>query len=116
MNESLGIYLLIIAAGTLPNYIWRFFGVIFAARLDEDSAILRWVNAVATALIAALVARIIISPAGALAHTAITSRLLGMAAGVCVFWLSKRNLGLAMAAAVAGLLLAQSVMPFPAPQ
>jgi len=110
MSESLSTYVLILVAGSLPNYIWRFFGVIFAARLDEDSPVLRWVNAVATALIAALVARIIISPAGALADTAMTSRLLGMAAGVLVFFISKRKLGLAMAAAVAALLLAQSFM------
>ncbi len=110
MSHNLTVYLLIIAAGTLPNYIWRFFGVIFAARLDEDSPVLRWVNAVATALIAALVARILISPAGALADTALTSRLLGMAAGIGVFWLSRRNLGLAMMSAVAGFLLAQRFM------
>ncbi|HHK74367.1 MAG TPA: AzlD domain-containing protein [Rhizobiales bacterium] len=115
MSNNLTIYLLILAAGTLPNYIWRFFGVIFAARLDEDSPVLRWVNAVATALIAALVARILISPAGALADTELTSRLLGMVAGVITFGLSRRNLGLAMIAAVTSFLLAQALMQLPAP-
>ncbi len=109
MSEYLYIYLLIIMIGVFPNYIWRFFGVLFAARLDEDSPVLQWVNAVATAMIAALVARILILPAGALAQTAISTRFFAMAVGVAIFLLFRRNLGLAIAASLAALLLVEAL-------
>ncbi len=108
MSEYLYIYLVIAMIGAFPNYIWRFFGVLFAARLNEDSPVLQWVNAVATAMIAALVARILILPAGALAQTQISTRFFAMAVGVAVFWLSKKNLGLAIAASLATLLLVEA--------
>ena len=104
MSDRLDYYLIILLAGVLPNYIWRFFGVIFAARLDETSNILRWVNAVATSLIAALVVRMVMLPPGALADTLLPVRVLALITGIAVYWAGKRNLGLSVAAAVTALI------------
>lgn len=100
MTSSVSLYLVIVLAAVLPNYIWRFFGVVFAARLDETSEILRWVNAVATSLIAALVARMVIAPPGPLESSLLLARILALAAGIVVYWFGKRNLGLSVAASI----------------
>lgn len=111
MSDSIHIYLIILLAGVLPNYIWRFFGVVFAARLDETSEILRWVNAVATTLIAALVTRMIIVPPGPLAETGLVIRILALITGVTIYWAGNRNLGLAVAAAVTALVTLNWLIP-----
>lgn len=85
METGMNTYLLIFLLGTLPTIVWRFMGVYFAEKIDEDSEALHWVKTVASALIAALVARIMMVPAGQLAQTAFSSRLIAMAIGVAVF-------------------------------
>lgn len=62
-------YAYILFAGALATAVWRAAGVSFAGRISEDSEIFRWVRAVATALVAALIARLILFPSGALAAT-----------------------------------------------
>ncbi len=111
MSESLHFYLVIVLAGILPNYIWRFFGVVFAAKLDETSEILRWVNSIATALIAALVTRMIILPPGPLEETELATRILAIITGITVYWIGNRNLGLSVASSVAALVTLNWFMP-----
>lgn len=89
--SSLWIYLMIIIAGAGATYMWRFAGVLVAARLGADSELLRWVRAVATALIAGLVAKIVLSPPGALADINVAVRLVAFAAGFAIFALSGRK-------------------------
>ena len=57
-------YLFIAIAGFLATDLWRFLGVFLSARIGEESEILRWVRAVATALVAGLVTRLIVFPVG----------------------------------------------------
>ena len=52
-------YLFIAIAGWLGTDIWRWLGVLVGNRLSQDSAALTWVRAVATALLAAVIAKLI---------------------------------------------------------
>ena len=60
-------WLLLVLVGFLPTEVWRVLAVFAAHRLDEDSEILVFVRAVATALLAGIVAKLLLTPAGALA-------------------------------------------------
>ena len=60
-------YLLLILVGYLPNEMWRMLGLVLARGLNEDSEIVVWSRAVATAIIAGVIAKLILFAAGALA-------------------------------------------------
>ena len=47
--------------------MWRWLGVVFARGLDEDSEIVVWVRAVATAILAGVIAKLTIFAPGVLA-------------------------------------------------
>ena len=59
--------IILILVGFLPSEVWRWLGLVLGRGLDEKSEIILWVRGVATALIAAVVARIIFIPPGTLA-------------------------------------------------
>ena len=60
-------YLVLLLVGFLPNEIWRLLGVWSARGIDEDSELIVWVRAVATAVLAAVIAKLTLVPPGALA-------------------------------------------------
>ena len=74
----------ILIVGALPTDIWRWLGVMVAGRLNEDSEALVWVRAVATALVAGVIARLIVFPTGVLESTPMVLRLAAAAAGFAV--------------------------------
>ncbi len=78
-------YAMIIVAGWLATDVWRWLGVAFGDRLREDSEILIWVRAVATALVAGVISRLILFPAGALAETPMLLRIVAGLSGVGAF-------------------------------
>ena len=53
---------------SLATYLSRFLGVVSAEKIKETSKIFRWFNCLAYSTLAALIARIVIFPAGALAE------------------------------------------------
>ena len=59
--------LVLVLAGFLPNEVWRMAGLWFGAGVDEGSEVLVWVRAVATAILAGVIAQILVQPPGALA-------------------------------------------------
>lgn len=83
-----GPYIFIAIAGWLATDIWRWAGVIVGNRLDEDSEILNWVRAVATALVAAVIAKQILYPNGVLIGSPMELRIGSAVAGFVVFVLS----------------------------
>ena len=85
MDSGINVYLVIFLLGCLPTVIWRFLGVYFGEMITEDSEALIWVKAVANALIAALVMRIMIAPTGLLAETAFSSRVIALTTAVVVY-------------------------------
>ena len=68
-------YVFIAIAGWLATDLWRWLGVLAGNRLREDSEVLNWVRAVATALVAAVIAKLILYPTGILEQSPLWLRL-----------------------------------------
>ncbi|MEA2975036.1 MAG: hypothetical protein QOF19_556 [Alphaproteobacteria bacterium] len=84
-------YLLLIFAGFLPNEVWRVLGVIFARSIHEDSEILIWVRAVATAVLAGVIGKLILFPAGALTAIPVGIRIGAACIGLLAFFAIRRS-------------------------
>jgi branched-subunit amino acid transport protein len=81
----------LVIAGVIPNQIWRMLGLWFGGGLDEGSEILVWVRAVATAILAGVIAQILVSPPGALAGVPDWLRYAAVAAGFAAFVATRRS-------------------------
>ena len=103
MSFAMEPYLALLLLGVLPSEIWRWLGLMLGGGLDEDSEIIMWVRAVATALIAAVVARIVLIPPGALASMPLGVRLAALGIGFLAFLLIRRS-------AFAGVLVGEAVL------
>ena len=79
-------------AGVVPNQIWRMLGLWFGGGLDEGSELLIWVRAVATAILAGVIAQILVQPPGALASVPGWLRYGAVAAGFVAFMLTRRSI------------------------
>ena len=79
--------MLLVLVGFLPNEIWRMLGLVVARGIDEDSELFMWARAVATAVLAGVIAKIIIFAPGALAGVPLVIRLGAIACGFAVFLL-----------------------------
>ena len=77
--------LVLLVAGVLPNQIWRMLGLWFGGGIDEGSELLVWVRAVATAVLAGVIAQIVVQPPGALASVPDWLRYAAVAAGFAAF-------------------------------
>jgi branched-subunit amino acid transport protein len=84
--------LLLVVAGFLPNEVWRMVGLWFVSGIDEGSEVLVWVRAVATAILAGVIAQILVQPPGALASVPDLLRYGAVVAGFAVFLLTKRSI------------------------
>jgi hypothetical protein len=89
---ELGPYLALILVGFLPNEVWRVIGIVVARRLDEESELLVWVRAVATAVLAGVISQLVLTPPGALADVALVARLGAALAGFIAFLLVRRSI------------------------
>jgi hypothetical protein len=103
MTFAMEPYLALLLIGFLPSEGWRWLGLLIGRGLSEDSEIILWVRAVATALVAAVVARIILFPPGALAAVAVEVRLVALGCGFLAFLLIRRS-------AFAGVLVGEAVL------
>lgn len=79
------IYAVILVAGWLATDVWRWLGVIAGNRMNEDSEALKWVRAVATALVMAVTSKLIVFPTGSLEATPLWLRLAAAAFGFAAF-------------------------------
>ena len=84
--------LILLVAGVIPNEIWRMLGLWFGGGLDEGSELLVWVRAVATAILAGVIAQIVVQPPGALASVPDTLRYGAVAAGFAAFLLTRKSI------------------------
>jgi len=87
--HALGVLLI---AGVIPNQIWRMLGLWFGGGLDEGSELLIWVRAVATAILAGVIAQILVQPPGALASVPGFLRYGSVVAGFVAFMLAGRSI------------------------
>ena len=79
-------------AGAIPNQIWRMLGLWLGGGLDEGSELLVWVRAVATAILAGVIAQILVEPPGALASVPDVLRYGALVAGFIAFVLLRRSI------------------------
>lgn len=89
--------LILFVAGFLPNEIWRLAGLVIGGGLEEDSEILIWVRAIATAILAGVIVQIIIVPPGALATVPETIRVASIVIGFAAYWLGRRSVAFGVA-------------------
>jgi Branched-chain amino acid transport protein (AzlD) len=75
-------YLLLVLVGFLPNEIWRALGLVLARGLNEESEFVVLSRAIATAILAGIIAKLILFSAGALASIPLTVRV---GAAICGF-------------------------------
>ena len=92
-------YVALVLVGFLPNEVWRWLGIVMARGLDERSEIVVWVRAVATAILAGVIAKLTLFPPGALAGVPMTIRLASVTVGFVGFLLLRRSV---LAGVVAG--------------
>jgi hypothetical protein len=95
-------YLVLVLVGFLPSDVWRLLGVIVGRGIDEESELLVWVRAVATAVLAGVIAKILFFPPGALATMPLSVRLAAIGCGFVAFLAARRSVfaGLAVGEAV----------------
>ena len=87
---SINIVLAILVTSS-ATYISRFLGVITSNKIKETSKIFKWFNCLAYSTLSALLARIIIFPAGALSEVSYLSRAIVVFFCLLIFFISKRN-------------------------
>ena len=83
--------ILAILVTSLATYSSRFLGVITSNKIKETSKIFRWFNCLAYSTLSALLARIIIFPAGALADVDYLTRFIVVFICLIIFLISKKN-------------------------
>lgn len=91
LSGEMAAYLALIVAGFLPSEVWRWLGVIFARGLNEDSEIVVWVRAVATAILAGVIAKLTLFAPGVLATVPTPVRLGAVVVGFLAFLLIRRS-------------------------
>ena len=92
MSEMSSNIILVILVTSFATYLSRFLGVVSSEKIKETSKIFKWFNCIAYSVLAALIARMVIFPAGELAESGIVIRLFVVAASVAMFLFTKKNL------------------------
>ena len=95
MSEFIGDWhalMVLLLAGVLPNEIWRMLGLWLGGGVDEESDLLVWVRAVATAILAGVIAQILVLPPGALASIPGPLRYGAVAAGLVAFAATRKSI------------------------
>ena len=98
-------YLVLILVGYLPNEVWRALGLVLARGLNEDSEIVVWSRAVATAIIAGVIAKLIVFSTGALATIPLPMRVTAALCGFLAYLAVRRSVFVGVAVGEAVLLL-----------
>jgi hypothetical protein len=96
-------YIVIILFGFLPTEFWRVAGVLAGRSIDENSEVFVFVRMVAAGLVAAVVAKLVMSPTGALAVVPLAARLGAVGVGILAVLLTRRSI-------LAGLLAGETTL------
>ena len=83
---------IVIIITSLATYLSRFLGVVSAEKIKETSKMFRWFNCLAYSTLAALIARIVIFPSGAMSEIDYFIRFVVVILSIAVFYLTKKNL------------------------
>ena len=92
MSDISSNIIVVILVTSFATYLSRFLGVVSSEKIKETSKIFKWFNCIAYSVLAALIARMVIFPAGELAESSIFIRLFVVIISVVMFFLTKKNL------------------------
>ena len=92
MSDISSNIIVVILVTSFATYLSRFLGVISSEKIKETSKIFKWFNCIAYSVLAALIARMVVFPAGELAESGILIRLFVVVVSVVMFLFTKRNL------------------------
>ena len=92
MSEMSSNIVLVILVTSFATYLSRFLGVVSAEKIKETSKIFKWFNCIAYSVLAALITRMVVFPAGELAESSIFIRLFVVTLCVLMFLFTKKNL------------------------
>ena len=92
MSEISSNIILVILVTSLATYLSRFLGVVSSEKMDIKSKIFRWFNCIAYSTLAALIARMIVFPAGVLLEADLWLRLFVVIGAIILYLLVKQNL------------------------
>ncbi len=97
-------YLMLLLIGFLPNEIWRLLAPGLSHGVNEGSEILVWVGAVATAVLAGVIGKLILFPAGALTTVPMAVRIAAAGLGLLAFFAIRRSVFAGVVAGEAALI------------
>ncbi len=89
-------YFVVVIFGFLPTEVWRVLGVLAGKGLKEESEVFHWVRMVSTALVTAVVAKLLLSPQGALAMVPLWGRLGAVGVGLAVMFATRRSIAMGL--------------------
>jgi hypothetical protein len=89
-----------------PNIVFRVMGVFLSRGLDEGSELLAFVRAMASALLAGVVGKLLAVPPGALAQLSFPTRIGVFALAIAAFFAFRRSLFVSLAVGEAALVAA----------
>ena len=92
MSEISNNIILVILVTSFATYLSRFLGVVSSEKIKATSKIFKWFNCIAYATLAALIATMIVFPAGVLSESVILLRLIVVLAAILLFLITKKNL------------------------
>ena len=92
MSDMSSNIILVILITSLATYLSRFLGVVSSEKIKETSKIFKWFNCIAYSVLAALISRMIVFPAGELSESDVFIRLSVVVVSVIIFLFTKRNL------------------------
>ena len=78
-------FVFILLAGWLPTDGWRFLGVLTAGRMNEHSPLASLTRAIATSMVAAVIAQLVLFPTGSLAAIPMAARIGAVTAGFIAY-------------------------------
>ena len=97
MFAELSPYLVLVLVGFLPNEVWRMVGLLVSRGIDENSEVIVWVRAVATAILTGLVGKVVVFAPGSLEAVPLWIRLLAAALGMLAFYVFRGSVLAAVA-------------------
>ena len=92
MSDMPSNIIVVILVTSFATYLSRFLGVVSSEKIKETSKIFKWFNCIAYSVLAALITRMVIFPAGELAESSIFIRLFVVTLCVAMFIFTKKNL------------------------
>jgi len=84
--------ILVIVVTSIATFASRFLGILTAENISDKSKLFDWFNYVAYSILAALIARMVIFPAGSLLESTLLIRLTVILICIAVFIYSNKNL------------------------